>query len=119
MSAFLPDDPGTWPDAHLRHWIINSRAQLKRRKLGARVRARTELRMPLFVAEAERRGLDTSGWRDYPDRDAPFTFGARVNVSNGAIEHVRPPQQKRKPKPKPAPPATPSAHNSTHARFTP
>jgi hypothetical protein len=83
-------------DHELRHLILNSRALLKRRTLTKPLRARLEERLPKWEAEAERRGVDMSGWRAYPSPD-----GRLGTLTNGVEELPR--GRKRKPPPKPCP----------------
>jgi hypothetical protein len=83
-------------DAELRHLILNSRALLRRRTLTRPLRARLEQRLPELEAEASRRGVDTSGWRAYPDED-----GWLGGLTNGVEE--LPKGRSRKPAPEPCP----------------
>jgi hypothetical protein len=67
-----------------------------RRTLTRPLRARLEQRLPELEAEAQRRGVDTSGWRAYPGPDG--WLGDLVND----VEEL-PRGRKRKPAPKPSP----------------
>jgi hypothetical protein len=82
-------------DHELRHLILNSRALLRRRTLTRPLRARLEKRLPELEAEAQRRGIDTSGWRAYP------VDGWLGDLVNGVEELPR--GRRRKPPPGPSP----------------
>jgi hypothetical protein len=69
------------PDSELKAHAIYGRAQLRRRKLTRGLRAFTERAQPLLEAEAERRGLDVSGWRPYPKVAADGSWGLDIGVA--------------------------------------
>lgn len=104
-----PETALTTSDWQLVHKYRNCRAQLRKKRLSDKLRARLPVLLAGLEDEARDRGIATylGGWRKYPDRDRPFAFGASVDIATGAVTHTVPVEQKRKPKPAPMPPATP------------